>query len=212
MTETRSFDGPAGRLDARLHGPPDGAPVLLLHPHPRHGGSMGTRFVYTLARALADAGWRAVRFDFRGVGRSDGAYDEGRGETEDAVAVWDALAAEGDAPAVVGFSFGAAVAIRLAGRRPVPRLVLVAPPRRPLAARMDPVADARAVGCPAHVLVGSADEQVPVADAKAVCDALPAGRFRVLDGVDHLLTPTHHATAVAAVLAALAGPDGPPRP
>ena len=67
----RYFDGPAGRLDARVHG--SGRRVLVLHPHPKHGGTKGTRLVYKLCRALADAGFMAVRFDFRGAGGSEGA-------------------------------------------------------------------------------------------------------------------------------------------
>lgn len=201
---TRWFDGPAGRLDGRLHGPPAGRPVLLLHPHPRYGGTMGTRFVYRLAQALADEGYRAVRFDFRGAGRSDGSYDRGVGETQDALAVWDAVRDETDqAPAVVGFSFGAGVAVRLAGRRDVPAVVLVAPPARVRDSELDLVADAASVRCCAHVVIGTEDRQVDPRDADRVRAALPDARITVLQGADHFLTPTHHDRGVAATVSAL---------
>ena len=90
--ESRFIAGPAGPLDSRWHGPAGGPPIVLLHPHPLGGGTMGSRLVYDLAAALGDAGFRAVRFDFRGVGRSEGTYGEGVGEVEDALAVFDALA------------------------------------------------------------------------------------------------------------------------
>lgn len=200
------FDGPAGRLDARLHGPEDGRPLVLLHPHPAFGGTMGTRLVHRLAQALGDDGWRAVRFDFRGAGRSEGAFDEGRGETDDALAVWDALHEKsGKPPVLVGFSFGAGVAIRVAGRRDVPGTVLVAPPREVRASGLRPVEDAKDVRCCAHVVIGSDDELVPVADADAVRAALPDARITVLQGADHFLTPEHHDRAVAAVRQALDG-------
>lgn len=202
--QSRWFDGPAGRLDARLHGPEGGLPVLLLHPHPLHGGTMGTRFVYRLAEALAEEGYRAVRFDFRGAGRSGGSYDRGVGETEDALAVWDALLAEtGRPPAVIGFSFGSGVAVRLAGRRDVPAVVLVAPPARVRDSELDLLADAAAVRCCAHVVIGTEDRQVDPREADRVRAALPDARITVLQGADHFLTPMHHDRGVAAAVGAL---------
>lgn len=202
--ERRFFAGPAGRLDARLHGPLDGAPVVLLHPHPLHGGTMGTLFVYRLAEALAAQGFLAVRFDFRGVGRSDGAYNRGVGESEDALAVWDAMHKEtGQAPLVVGFSFGSGVAVRVAGRRDVPAAVLVAPPARVRDSELDLVADAAAVRCCVHVVIGTEDQQVDPLDAERVRAALPDARITVLQGADHFLTPTHHERGVAATVQAL---------
>src|SRR5687768_10097559 len=98
---SRFIDGPVGRIDTRTHGPPGGAPVLLLHPHPLLGGTMGSRLVYDLAEGLAEAGHRVTRFDFRGVGRSAGEYGEGIGETADTVAVLDFLAAESGRPPIL---------------------------------------------------------------------------------------------------------------
>src|SRR5687768_18191874 len=128
--ESRSIQGPAGPLDSRWHGPREGRPVVLLHPHPLLGGTMGSRLVFDLAVGLAADGWRAVRFDFRGVGRSAGSYGDGLGETEDAVAVLAAVeaASGGRKPALVGYSFGGAVACRTAAQHPAAaaRVVLVA--------------------------------------------------------------------------------------
>ncbi len=127
-----SLDGPAGSLEVVVDAPPD-APargvVVICHPHPLHGGTMDNKVVQTLARAFLQLGYRAVRFNFRGVGASGGQYDEGRGEVDDALAV---IAAERDPAlplALAGFSFGAYVAAAAAARLPVEqaaeRLVLV---------------------------------------------------------------------------------------
>ncbi|HJQ93941.1 MAG TPA: hypothetical protein VJ874_06625, partial [Candidatus Thermoplasmatota archaeon] len=98
--ESRILQGPAGRLDSRWHGPKDGAPAVILHPHPLLGGTMGSRLVYDLAVGLAEDGWRAVRFDFRGAGRSEGAYGEGLGEADDTLAVLAAAEADAGRPPV----------------------------------------------------------------------------------------------------------------
>lgn len=199
----RWIDGPAGRLSLRQHG--EGAPVLVLHPHPMHGGTKGTRLVYAICKALADAGFQATRFDFRGVGDSEGTYDGGPGETDDALAVWDHLReATGESPAVVGFSFGGGVAVRVATRRPVPALVLVATPAKVRDSDLEPAHEATEVSCPSHVVIGTDDELVAPADAEAVRAAL-GGRITVLEGADHFLTPSHHDRAVRAVVAALQG-------
>jgi hypothetical protein len=105
--------------------------AVICHPHPQHGGTMDNKVAQTLARAFVQLGYRAVRFNFRGVGRSEGQWDEGRGEIDDALAV---IAAQRDAHrplALAGFSFGGYVAsqaaARLAEDAPVERLVLVGP-------------------------------------------------------------------------------------
>lgn len=204
--DSRFLQGPAGRLDARLHGPRDGEPILLLHPHPLFGGTMGSRLVYDLAVGLADAGHRVLRFDFRGVGRSEGTYGEGLGEIGDALAAFDALAVEtGKTPAVVGYSFGAAVACALAGRRTPMRTILVAMPVDVLQSRLDPAADAPHATGPVHLVVGDRDEFVTVAQAQAVARRFePSAKVSVLPDAGHFLEPSHNARAVAAVLAAVA--------
>lgn len=211
MTRSRFIQGPAGPLDSRWHGPEHGHPVLLLHPHPAFGGSMGSRFTYDLAQALADDGYRVVRFDFRGVRRSAGEYDGGDGETEDALAAYDALRAEtGEDPAVVGHSFGAGVAIRVAGRRPVAALVAVAPPRHVRGSDLHPIEDAPDASCPAEVVIGTEDALVPPADAEAVRAALPdCGRIHVLQGIGHFLDPEDNPRGIEAVRKALRRMLGP---
>ena len=168
---------------------------------------MGSRLVYDLAEGLAARGWRAVRFDFRGAGRSEGLYAQGVGEAEDGATLFDAIVAEtGRTPAVVGYSFGGAVACRLATMRAPPRLVLVGTPLRITESLLVPEEDASRVRAPAHLVVGDRDGFVPVDDAKRLAAAFhpPAG-LTVVPGAGHFLEPSHNAEAVNAVLAALAG-------
>lgn len=134
-TRRLSQAGPAGPLDLAIDDPAGGAPArgvaVICHPHPLHGGTMDNKVAQTLARAFVQLGYRAVRFNFRGVGGSGGAWDAGRGEVDDALAV---VAAQRDPAlplALAGFSFGAYVAsqagARLAPEAPAERLVLVGP-------------------------------------------------------------------------------------
>lgn len=203
--ESRFLKGPAGRLDARLHGPAHGPPVLILHPHPLFGGTMGSRLVYDLALALGEAGRRVLRFDFRGVGRSEGTYSEGIGEVGDASAAFDFLAVEtGKTPTVVGYSFGAAVACAIAGRRDPACTVLVAMPTEVVQSRLDPSTDAPRANGPVHLILGDLDPFVTVAQAHAVAKRFdPPAPVTVLAGAGHFLEPTHNARVIAAVLAAL---------
>ncbi len=204
--DSRFFPGPAGRLDARLHGPEDGLPVLLCHPHPRFGGTMGSRLVYDLAVGLAAAGFRAVRFDYRGVGRSEGTYGRGDGETTDACAMFDALVAEtGKTPIVVGYSFGGGVACRLATLRHPARLIMVATPSPLTQSTLVPTADAPTVRCPVALVYGDRDELAPPEQARAVGAAFrPPVAPRFLPGAAHFLEPSHNPRVLAAVLEALA--------
>lgn len=130
QTEFLILAGPAGALEVaidRSAGDPCGTAVIA-HPHPLHGGTLTNKVVQTLARACVQSGWTAVRFNFRGVGRSEGVYDEGRGELEDLLAVIDARAPTGPL-CLAGFSFGSFVtshaAARLNASRDIQRLVLV---------------------------------------------------------------------------------------
>jgi alpha/beta superfamily hydrolase len=125
--------GPAGALECALDRP-EGEPrgvAVICHPHPQQGGTMDNKVVQTLARAFLQLGYRTVRFNFRGVAASEGAWDEGQGEIDDALAV---IAAHRDPAlplALAGFSFGGYVASQAAARLPddakVERLVLVGP-------------------------------------------------------------------------------------
>jgi alpha/beta superfamily hydrolase len=160
-TERVQVAGPAGRLACAIDTPAEGAVkgvAVLCHPHPVHGGTMDNKVVQTLARAFVQLGWRSVRFNFRGIGGSDGAWDEGRGEVDDALAVIASQRREGERLVLGGFSFGGYVASRAAERLPeaqrAERLVLVGPATSNFS--VAPV--------PADSLVihGEADEVVPL--------------------------------------------------
>jgi uncharacterized protein len=117
------FNGPDGRLEGRYHhGPRPGAPLaLVLHPHPRHGGTMNNKVVYNLFHIFARRGFSVMRFNFRGVGRSQGSFDQGHGELRDAAAALDWMQFHNPSSYgcwVAGFSFGAWIGMQLLMRRP----------------------------------------------------------------------------------------------
>jgi alpha/beta superfamily hydrolase len=127
QTEVLLQAGPAGELEVALDRPtvePRGC-ALIAHPHPLHGGTMTNKVVQTVARACVQQGWLAVRWNFRGVGRSSGVYDEGRGELDDLLAVVQTQAPSGPL-CLAGFSFGAFVTThavaRLTPQRDVQRI------------------------------------------------------------------------------------------
>jgi alpha/beta superfamily hydrolase len=132
-TQRESLAGPAGAIELAIDTPEGGAPprgvALVCHPHPLHGGTLDNKVAATLARAFVALGWRAVRFNFRGVGGSQGVWDEGRGEIDDALAVAQAKRDATLPFAVAGFSFGGYVAAHAAARLTTPpaALLLVAP-------------------------------------------------------------------------------------
>ena len=118
QTQSLTLTGSAGPIEAVLDLPeadlfeaPHGTAVIA-HPHPQFGGTMTNKVVQTIARACVQCGWRAVPFNFRGVGASGGHYDEGRGEVDDMLAVV-AQTAPADQPLLLaGFSFGGFIAAR----------------------------------------------------------------------------------------------------
>lgn len=126
--------GPAGRLEGRYnHSRAPRAPIALcLHPHPAHGGTMNNRLVYSLFHAYTRAGFSVLRFNFRGVGKSQGEYSGGEGELADAASALDWLQMMNPNAREVwvgGFSFGAYIAMQLLMRRPeIDRFVSIAPP------------------------------------------------------------------------------------
>lgn len=130
QTEFLSIVGPAGRLEVAVDRPAAEAlgTAVIAHPHPLHGGTLTNKVVQTLARACVLSGWTAVRFNFRGVGQSEGVYDEGRGELDDLLAVIEAQAPAGPL-CLAGFSFGSFVtshaAARLHAARDIRHLVLI---------------------------------------------------------------------------------------
>lgn len=161
-TQRRQVPGPAGSIEVAIDSPAADVPLrgvaVVCHPHPQHGGTMDNKVAQTLARAFVQLGYRAVRFNFRGVGASEGAWDEGRGEVDDALAVIAAVREPGRPLALAGFSFGGYVAsqaaARLAAEAPVERLVLIGPATRNF--------DVAAVPADTLVVHGEADDVVPL--------------------------------------------------
>lgn len=154
--------GPAGRLEALLQERDDAEPAvaaLVCHPHPLYGGTLHNKVVHRAAAALHALGAAALRFNFRGVGRSEGAYDRGAGELEDARAAFRWLHSRHPRARAwaLGFSFGAWVAARLAASEPaIERLVLIAPPVGTMSFEV-----LRALGIPKLVIQGTADDVCP---------------------------------------------------
>ncbi len=135
-TETSEFflTGPAGRLECLVDLPEPGteqaATAVLCHPHPQHGGTMRNKVVTIMDRTLRELGLSTVRFNFRGVGDSEGEYDDGQGETEDLLAVVDWVRQTSPASDLWlgGFSFGAYISLKAARDLPVRQLITIAPP------------------------------------------------------------------------------------
>jgi uncharacterized protein len=185
-TQTLSLQGEAGSLEALLDAPAEGVvqgTAVIAHPHPLFGGTMHNKVVQTLARAFVQCGWRAVRFNFRGVSASGGAYDEGRGETQDMLRVIEQLAPDGPL-ALAGFSFGAFVTshvVQALGEARLPQaLVLVGT----AASRFEvaPVPQSLHERC--LVVHGEQDDTVPLASVMdwARPQSLP---ITVIPGVEH---------------------------
>src|SRR3984885_282886 len=128
------MNGPEGRLEGRYqHGEGPNAPIaLMLHPHPQHGGTMNNKVIYALYHEFVERGFSVLRFNFRGVGRSQGKFDRGEGELSDAASALDWLQTynpNASACWIAGFSFGAWIGMQLLMRRPeISGFISVAPP------------------------------------------------------------------------------------
>ncbi len=128
------INGPEGRLEGRYYPAkePNSPIALLLHPHPQHGGTMNNKVVYQLYQMFVRRGFATLRFNFRGVGRSQGSFDRGEGELSDAASALDWLQTQNrDAPMcwIGGFSFGAWIGMQLLMRRPeITGFLSVSPP------------------------------------------------------------------------------------
>jgi uncharacterized protein len=160
--------------------------VVVCHPHPLYGGDMDNPVVTTVAQACTGAGLAALRFNFRGVGGSGGAWDEGRGEQADVRAALSHLRGRLRAPArlaLAGYSFGAAMsaAVAEAGEPPA-GLALVAPP---LAMRPWQPPSSLVIDGPVLLTAGDGDQYCPVAALAALARALPTATLTVIDGTDH---------------------------
>ncbi len=189
-SQSFDFDGPAGRLEAVLMLPdaPPLAAAVVCHAHPLHGGLMHFKPVFRTAKALQSAGLAALRFNFRGVGRSAGSHDQGVGEQEDArAALFELERRFPGRPLVLGgFSFGASVALRVAARDPRVRAVLAL--GYPLL-RATEAAPLAAVRQPRLFVQGERDEFGPGEALRALVEPLPPPReIVVVPGADHYFT------------------------
>jgi alpha/beta superfamily hydrolase len=187
----RDIAGPVGRLEALLEEPVRApgqalrAAVVFGHPHPLHGGTMHTKAVYRGSKALASLGCAVLRFNFRGVGRSAGSFDNGVGEIEDFRAGLDFLAArypEADLW-TAGFSFGAFVSLNAGARDDrVSTLIGIAP-----ALDMYDFTAVKASVKPKYFVQGERDELCPLPHMQAFFDELlPPKQLAVVPGANHL--------------------------
>lgn len=188
------INGAEGRLEGRyVPSQNERAPIaVLLHPHPQHGGTMHNKVIYTLNQCFLQRGFTTLRFNFRGVGRSQGSFARGEGELTDAASALDWLQtynANASGCWVAGFSFGAWIGMQLLMRRPeIDRFIAVAPP-----------ADRYDFGflapCPSSGLIvqGDKDEVVKEEAVHKLAEKLSRQRdiqidYRVIKGANHFFT------------------------
>ena len=180
------LDGPSGRLQALLELPPDAGPsgaAIVCHPHPAHGGTMQNKVTHTLARSFIGVGFAALRFNFRGVGSSDGEFDNGAGEIDDVLAAVDWMRREmpGMPLWLAGFSFGAAMAVHAAVASRPDGLVSIAPAVRRFVGKLESQPD-----CPWLILQGDRDELVDIEETIAwINDLEPGPELEVFEGTEH---------------------------
>lgn len=185
------FNGPEGRLEGRYHRSKEpNAPIaLLLHPHPQHGGTMHNKVVYALYQSFVGRGYSTLRFNFRGVGRSQGSFARGEGELSDAASALDWLQTQNPNARncwVGGFSFGAWISMQLLMRRPeISGFISIAPPAN--------MYDFTFLApCPASGIIvhGGRDDIVPKADVDKLVDKLNLQRgititYKTIAEADH---------------------------
>lgn len=188
------INGPEGRIEGRYqHSREPNAPIaLLLHPHPQHGGTMNNKIVYALFRAFTKRGFSTLRFNFRGVGRSQGTFSRGEGELSDAASALDWLQTYNQNAAgcwIGGFSFGAWIGMQLLMRRPeIDSFISIAPP----ASMYDFTFLAP---CPSSGLIvhGDQDEIVSGESVQKLVNKLSHQRdikitYQILKGANHFFT------------------------
>jgi alpha/beta superfamily hydrolase len=181
------LDGSAGRLEALLEEPEDGAPkeaALVCHPHPQHGGTMHNKVVYRIARGLRSTGAVVLRFNYRGVNLSEGEYAHGEGELEDARAALDYLRGRyPDLPfTLAGFSFGSRIVLRLGCEHGEARRVIAA--GFPTTYKDRSFLD----GCtvPKVFVQSTRDQYGPISELELLVAALPEPKRLVLvEAADH---------------------------
>jgi uncharacterized protein len=195
-TERIVIPGPAGAVEALVEIPEPhdaGHFGVVCHPHPLYGGTLENKVVHTLARAFQELGAATIRFNFRGVGGSTGAFDHGRGEVDDSLAVvaYGRQIFSGAALWLAGFSFGGAIAVKSAARAQPTRLVVVAPGVTILDVGTD------APSCPWLIVQGGADDviepryvldwasKLPPPRPRHEKDRVTGPEIRVLEGAGH---------------------------
>lgn len=198
------FNGPEGRLEGRYSpAKKQNSPIgLVLHPHPQYGGTMNSKVCYYLYHVFANRGFATLRFNFRGVGKSQGEFDNGHGELSDAAAALDWLQTfhpNATSCWVAGFSFGAWIGMQLLMRRPEIRgFISVAPPAN--------LYDFSFLApCPSSGLIvqGDKDEIVPAEASKKLSDKLQAQRaitieYELIKGANHFFEGKLEEMALAA--------------
>ena len=199
------FPGPEGRLEGRYHGQParDAPIAIILHPHPQFGGTMNNRVVYNLHYAFYNMGFTVLRFNFRGVGRSQGEYDQGVGELSDAASALDYLQALNQNAKhcwVAGFSFGAWIGMQLLMRRPeISGFIAASPPAN--------MYDFSFLApCPSSGLIinGGGDRVAPPAETHALVAKLQEQRgitisHEEIAGAGHFFEDPHMDTLIATI-------------
>lgn len=186
-----TLNGPDGRLEGRYHHSktPNAPIALLLHPHPQHGGTMNNKLVYSMYQAFVRRGFSALRFNFRGVGRSQAEFDNGQGELSDAAAALDWV--QGHNPNATacwigGYSFGAWIGMQLMMRRPeISGFISISPPAS--------INDFSFLApCPSSGIIvhGDKDDIIPIASVEKLVQKLSSQKnitidYRVVKGADH---------------------------
>ncbi len=181
------ISGAAGDIEALIQisdGYIPGDPVAVVcHPHPLHGGAMTNKVVHTIARSFVEVGVPVVRFNFRGVGKSAGCYDEGRAESDDLVVVINWLLSQYPAAPLwlAGFSFGSYVAAKTHLKVNVERLLLIAPP-----VTMYDFSEMPRIDLPVMVIQGSEDEVIDAESVRRwVSDRAPGAELHWMEGAGH---------------------------
>jgi uncharacterized protein len=185
------INGPEGRLEGRYHHhKTPGAPIaLVLHPHPEHGGTMNNKVTYALYRTFVEMGFNTMRFNFRGVGKSEGRFGQGEGELSDAACILDWMQTYNPAPSscwVAGFSFGAWISMQLLMRRPeIEGFISVSPP-----ANMYDFSFLAPCPVSGLMLQGSKDQIVTAESVTKLCEKLALQRNievtqKMIEGADH---------------------------
>src|SRR5215475_12058460 len=185
------MNGPEGRLEGRYQpgGSPNAPIALMLHPHPQHGGTMNNKVVYAMFQSFQRQGFAVLRFNFRGVGRSQGKFDRGEGELSDSAAALDWLQTVNPNASqcwIAGFSFGAWISMQLLMRRPeISGFISVSPPAN--------IYDFSFLApCPSSglILQGDVDDIVPQEAVNKLVQKLSNQRdiqidYRIIEGANH---------------------------